>query len=105
MRHGQHFKQRVLERRIPPVVLSAFDDSNVAVWDLVVGEIRTDTGKFTNSTWTRLFGADVYWVTNGLSNTAETVVPKDKHDSYSYITGGPLYEKVEAVNRDLMADA
>jgi hypothetical protein len=45
----------------------------------------------------------VIWITIGLHDTVQTVIRKEsKGLGYSYLKGGPLYERVH-VNRVLMA--
>jgi hypothetical protein len=70
----------------------------------VPAEVRTDTGKFVNSAWTRVIDGRRWWVVIGRHDTVETVIDTDKRGlGEAVVTGGELYDRVEWVNRKLMA--
>ena len=100
--YAKHFRDRVEQRKIPKAVLNSLDKYFFLDWVLVTAEVRTDTGKFVNSTWECVFEGEVYWVTIGLGNVAETIIRKDCRDGYTYVSSGPMYEFVEGVNEVLM---
>ena len=71
---------------------------------MVACEVRTDTGKFVNSTWETVFDGQRYWLTIGLGNVAEAIIRKSGEDKEGAVKEGDLYDYVRAVNRGLMAD-
>ena len=102
--HAHRFTERAAQRRIPQEVLDRVEDFGTAEWELVACEVRTDTGKFVNSTWETVFDGQRYWLTIGLGNVAETIIQKSGEDKEGVVNEGDLYDHVRAVDRGLMAD-
>ena len=98
------FTERAAQQRIPQEVLDRVEDFGTADWELVACEVRTDTGKFVNSTWETVFDGQRYWLTIGLGNVAEAIIRKSGEDKEGAVKEGDLYDYVRAVNRGLMAD-
>ena len=57
---GTHYKKRLSEREIPPEILEALLDFDSSTWTLQTAEVRTDRGKFVNSTWERVIEGHHY---------------------------------------------
>ena len=74
--HGDHYRQRKIERNIPAYVLDKITNFNAAEWRPVMCEVRTDKGKFINSTWELNFDGRAYRITIGFNNLVMTVVTK-----------------------------
>jgi hypothetical protein len=69
-------------------------------------EVRTDSGKFVSSAWSRSIQGRSWWVVIGLENTIVTVIETDKNGlGDDIIREGLLYEYVRGVNRTLMNGA
>src|SRR4051794_28408841 len=99
--HAGHLRERAIDRSAPLDAIAAFDADE---WELVTAEVRTDTGKFVNSAWARAIGGRRWWVVIGLHDTVETVIDTDKRGlGGSIVACGELYDRVERVNRELMA--
>ena len=99
--HGKHYNQRTLERKIPAEVLDKIAAFSVDDWALVACEVRTDKGKFINSTWELIFDGRRYRITIGFNNTVLTVVAKNVAGNGDVVTGGQLYDFVDKVNSAL----
>lgn len=99
-----HFKDRVNARSIPEFVLHKVENFNIKEWNLVTCEVRTDTGKFVNSTWEMLYGNERYWLTIGFGNVAETIVKKTSSGTGKIVEDmeSDLYRFVEDANKKLM---
>jgi hypothetical protein len=98
--HAPHLANRASERDSPLESIAAFDADE---WELVTVEVRTDTGKFVNSAWTREIEGRRWWIVIGLHDTVETVIDTDKRGlGDSIATTGELFDRVERVNRELM---
>lgn len=98
--HAPHLARRAAERAAPLAMIAAFEPSE---WDLMTAEVRTDTGRFVNSAWTREIDGRRWWVVVGLHDTIETVIETEKRGlGDSIVTAGELYERVERANRELM---
>jgi hypothetical protein len=93
--------RRAAERDAPLALIAEFDS---AEWELITAEVRTDTGRFVNSAWVREFNGRRWWVVVGLHDTIETVIETCKFGlGDSVVTTGELYDRVDRVNRELMA--
>ncbi len=101
---GTHYKKRVSERDIPPAILEALLEFDVSTWELQTAEVRTDRGKFVNSTWAKDVDGRHYWVTIGMGNYVKTIVDRTTSGLDKCIRSGELYDFVESVNTQLMAD-
>lgn len=101
---GKHFNRRSVERRIPADVLEKLTHFDASQWVLRMAEVRTDRGKFVNSTWEFTCDGESYWVSIGVGNYIKTVY-RSRPDSGlgKCITGGELYDFVDRINRELMA--
>jgi hypothetical protein len=100
--HAGHLRERAIDRSAPLDAIAAFDADE---WELMTTEVRTDTGKFVNSAWTRVIGGRRWWVVIGLHDTVETVIDTDKRGlGDAVVTSGDLYDRVERINRELMAE-
>lgn len=98
--HATHLADRAAERDAPLEAIAAFDADE---WELVTVEVRTDTGKFINSAWTREIEGRRWWIVIGLHDTVETVIDTDKRGlGEGIVTAGDLYNRVERVNWELM---
>lgn len=100
---GTHFKKRVSERNIPPEILEALLQFDAATWTLQTAEVRTDRGKFVNSTWERIIEGRHYRVTIGMGNYVKTIVNRTTSGMDKCQRSGSLYDFVESVNAELMA--
>lgn len=100
--NGKHFNKRLIERKIPKIVLDEVKNFNTQDWEVVTVEVRTDKGKFVNSTWEKEIGGARYWITIGFGNLVQTVIKKDSSGIHNIIKSGELYRFVEQVNLDLM---
>lgn len=102
--HSKHFKERTLEREIPIEVINSLTRFSVDHWELIMAEVRNDTGKFVSSTWQLTYDGIEYVVVIGLHNAAQTVFSKDNNPSLMklIVKSGPQYDFVERVNRELM---
>ena len=99
---GKHFKQRLDERAIPDDIVQALCDFNINSWVLRTAEVRTDRGKFVNSTWERTLYGHRYQVTIGIGNYVKTIVDRTSSGVDKCIRGGELYDLVARVNDELM---
>lgn len=102
--NGTHYKKRLSERNIPPEILEALLDFDANTWALQTAEVRTDRGKFVNSTWEKVIDGHRYWVTIGIGNYVKTIVERTTSGMDKCIRSGELYNFVEGVNAQLMAD-
>lgn len=100
--HGKHFSARCAERNIPDNVLAKIKNFSCKEWSLKTCEVRNDTGKFVNSTWEMEANGDVFWLTIGFGNVAETIIRKDSSGTGGIVTDGDFYNFVDRVNADLM---
>lgn len=100
--HGGHFNARLSERNIPDAIMQKIESFSSSEWTLKTCEVRTDTGKFVNSTWEFFLNGIRYWLTIGFGDTVETIVIKESSGTKDIITSGDLYEFVKKVNTDLM---
>lgn len=99
---AKHFVERSKDRILPSEIIQKMQSFNTHEWRLVVGEVRTDTGKFVNSTWEYIFGDEKYWLTIGFGNVAETIVKKESNGKNKVVMSGPIYEYVDGINKKLM---
>lgn len=96
--NGTHYKKRLSERNIPPEILGALLDFDANTWTLQTAEVRTDRGKFVNSTWEKVIDGHRYWVTIGMGNYFKTIVERTRSEMDKCIRSGELYNSVEGVN-------
>lgn len=99
---GKHFQDRLKERGITEDIISKIDAFDTKEWKLKTVEVRTDKGKFVDSTWEVSVNGKAYWVTIGLGNFVKTIVIKSSSGMDKCVQKGELYDYVEEVNRDLM---
>ena len=99
---GKHFSGRCIERNIPEELIRKIQIFSKDEWTVKTAEVRTDSGKFINSTWETIYEGQRYWITIGWSQLVETIVSKTSSGKCGITTGGELYEFVEKVNADLM---
>lgn len=98
--NSQHFQERAQDHDAPIDIIKYFDSNE---WELMTVEIRTDTGKFVNSSWTRSIDGTRWWIVIGFNDTVETVIKTDKMGlGSSIVKNGETYEYVDRVNRELM---
>jgi len=100
--HGRHFAARCIERSIPNQVLEKIKNFSCKEWSLKTCEVRNDTGKFVNSTWELELNGEVFWLTIGFGNVAETIIRKDSSGTGGVVVDGEIYDFVDSVNTDLM---
>lgn len=103
--HGDHYRRRKIERNVPSCVLDKIENFSAAEWELVMCEVRTDKGKFVNSTWELNFDGHAYRITIGFNNTVMTVVQKKISGLGEFVTGGALYDFVEQINSELIKNS
>ena len=101
---GNHFKQRLDEREIPDDIVQALCDFNINSWVLQTAEVRTDRGKFVNSTWERTLYGHRYQVTIGIGSYVKAIVDRTSSGVDKCIRGGELYDLVARVNDELMRE-
>jgi hypothetical protein len=100
--NGTHFEERMTNRNIPENVVRKLEHFDINEWDLVTASVRSDRGKFVDSTWEVCVDDLRYWVTIGMGNYVRTIVVKDSSGVEKCVRGGDFYEFVERVNRELM---
>lgn len=100
---GTHYQKRLSERNIPSEILKALLEFDASTWTLQTAEVRTDRGKFVNSTWEKVIDGHHYWVTIGIGNYVKTIVDRTTSGMDKCIRSGELYDFVEHVNAELMA--
>ena len=100
--NGTHFEERMTNRNIPENVVRKLEHFDVNEWDLVTASVRSDRGKFVDSTWEVCVDDVRYWVTIGMGNYVRTIVIKDSSGVEKCVRGGEFYKFVERVNRELM---
>lgn len=99
--HAAHLRERAAERGAPLEQLAVFD---AARWELMMAEVRVDTGKFVNSAWAVTVAGQRWLVVIGFGDTVETVIPIGQRGvGEGVVQAGPLFERVSAVNVALMA--
>ena len=101
---GTHYRKRLSERDIPGDILEALLDFDANTWTLQTAEVRIDRGKFVNSTWEKIIDGHHYWVTIGIGNYVKTIVDRTTSGMGKCIRSGELYDYVESVNAQLMAE-
>lgn len=99
---GTHYRKRVSERNIPPEILETLLEFDACTWALQTAEVRTDRGKFVNSTWEKVIDGHRYQVTIGIGNYVKTIVDRTTSGMDKCIRSGELYDFVERVNSELM---
>lgn len=99
---GTHFNARYVERNIPDEVFERISHFSVEDWRLVTSEVRTDKGKFVNSTWELINNGERYWITIGFNSIVETIVLKDSNGTDNVVKTGELYDFVDKTNKQLM---
>lgn len=100
--HAKHFLERSGERRVPVQEIEGFDPT---VWQVLLAEVRADTGKFVKSVWRRKIGAKTWWIVVAFNDTVQTAYSSDDNFQKfgpNVITGGEFFDFVERVNRELM---
>jgi len=102
---GIHFNSRRKERNIPADVLQRIDKFDINQWKLLTCEIRTDKGKFVNSTWETIYANRRYWITVGFNNLVQTVIQKESSGLDDIVKSGDLYDYVDQINTALMVEA
>ena len=100
--NGTHFEERMTNRNIPENVVRKLEHFDINEWDLVTASVRSDRGKFVDSTWEVCVDDVRYWVTIGMGNYVRTIVIKDSSGVEKCVRGGEFYKFVERVNRELM---
>lgn len=100
-----HYQQRVVERNIPEKVLFEIEHFDPTQWNVVSAEVRTDTGKFVSSSWTKKIDGRSFSITIGLGNSVVTLYEKDSSGIEQCIRSGPLYDFVSVVNLKLMDES
>jgi hypothetical protein len=100
--HAEHFQQRAEERDAPVEQLRKFDPAD---WELLIAEVRRDTGKFVSSGWLRDVEGQGWLVVIGLKDTVVTAYPSGGGKlGDEIVRGGMLYELVSSVNQKLMEE-
>ena len=100
--HAPHLKKRLLQREISSEDINVLQQGE---WELMTAEVRVDKGKFVNCAWRKPYRDSFLWVVIGFGETVETVILKDGDGlNDQVVTSGGLYDFVDEVNRDLMAE-
>ena len=99
-----HCQQRVAERDISKNVVNEIEHFDSSMWNLASATVRTDTGKFVSSSWTRVIDGRCISITIGLGNRVVTVYEKNSSGVEQCIRSGPLYDFVNSTNQKLMDD-
>jgi len=73
---GEHFNDRLSEKNVPAVAFDHIKEFNANEWTLKTAEVRTDKGKFVNSSWEFTYDNERYWITVGVGNYITTIVKK-----------------------------
>ncbi|AHX26557.1 hypothetical protein Deide_1p01905 (plasmid) [Deinococcus deserti VCD115] len=98
--YSAQFRRRLVEEGVPMEELQQFDPEH---WDLIAADVRTDTGKFINSTWVCSADQRRWRVVIGFKDTIERVTGLEKDaPTPDAVTSGTLYKKVAKVNGELM---
>lgn len=104
--HGSHFEMRAQDRAAP---IKNFRHFNPKIWKLVMAEVRTDTGKFVNTTWEVEIAEQLWWVVIGFNDTIMTVIGVNKgrkgSSSPDIIRNGDLHRFVEDVYATLIQNS
>lgn len=101
--HGPHLRERVAGQDAPLADLEKFDPS---LWELILVEARTDTGRFVSTTWRRRYPEADWWVVIGFGDTVRTLyhASRGKNGRGSgVVTEGPLWDLANDVNTKLIA--
>ena len=99
---GTHFMDRVSSRNIPNTVIRKIENFDISEWSLVTASVRSDRGKFVDSTWEICIDNVHYWLTIGIGNYVRTIVIKDRSGIEKCVRDGAFYDFVEMVNKNLM---
>lgn len=103
--NSAHFNDRAYERDAPVERLETFDPST---WNLVIAEVRADTGKFVSTAWKVDVNGMIWWVVIGLNDTVKTIYPTNNRKSGTggdIVTKGNVYDFVDGVNSKLMDES
>ncbi|MBY6204811.1 hypothetical protein [Halomonas denitrificans] len=99
--HGKHVSERALQRGAPLEAICDFDPKE---WDLMTAEVDEAKGKFVSSAWSRKIEGRTWWVVIGLGDSIKTVIEKESDGLHERIVhSGALFKRVDATNRELMA--
>jgi hypothetical protein len=102
--HADHFLERTNQRKIESDIFESLNEFNSNQWALVTAEVRKNSGKFVNSTWSKRFNQGNVWITIGFNDTVQTVILKESDGlGFEYESFGEFYDFVEKVNYDLMS--
>lgn len=99
---GSHFIHRTGNRKIPKTVLDRIQKFSSDEWTLISCEVRTDKGKFINSTWETTYCESRYWITIGFNNLVETVIEKESSGEGKIVKSGQLFDYVSLINDELI---
>lgn len=100
--HADHFQTRAKQRDVPVGRLKAFDPEE---WELLLAEVRRDSGKFVSSGWLREIEGQGWRVVIGLHDTVVTAYPADGQKlGDKIVRSGILYELVDSVSQKLLAE-
>jgi hypothetical protein len=100
--HGNHFQERSIKYGAPFELIRNFDPNR---WELMMAEVRTDSGKFVSSTWKVSDIENEWWIVIGFRDTIETVYPGDDSKTGlgdQIVKSGLVYDYVNHVNSGLM---
>ncbi|WP_404816537.1 hypothetical protein [Streptomyces thermolineatus] len=103
--HAPHLRRRAAERGAPLERLDRFDPGT---WELVMAEVRRDTGRFVSTTWRVVVGGGHWWVVVGLHDTIVTVIDVEEWRrgfGDRIVRDGELFERVGRLNAGLVAAA
>lgn len=89
----------------PQALRDALRQFDTAHWELLLVQVRDDTGKFITTTWRRLFDGHYWWIIIGLGQVVTGLYQVRSSQvgmGAQVVQSGPLYDKVERVNHALM---
>jgi hypothetical protein len=100
--HGSHLAERAAERA---AAIADIEHFYPQLWELVLVEARTDTGKFVSTTWRRSVGDREWWVVIGFHDTVRTIYAASSGKrglGPGVVTDGELWQRVALVNQRLV---
>lgn len=100
--HGQHVGQRISDHGAPKDAFARFEPGTWTLWTV---EARTDTGRFVSTAWGVEVDGRSWRVVIGFGDTVRTAYPASRSKrglGEGIVTGGKVWELVDAVNRRLV---
>jgi hypothetical protein len=101
--HGPHLAERLARYSATRADFEAFDPRT---WEIVMVEVRCDTGKFVSTTLRRRLNGQDWWIVIGFGDTIRTLYPAKRGKrgkGAEIVRAGPLWKHVATVNAELVA--